>query len=369
MSLNPPRQAASTSQPDAVEVEIFRPNVLAVEEGGSINSMNPDHDYDVASSNNKTNKMSIGKIVVGTTVASVVLATVGVLSYQMGANNAIAASKISASKMAATASKAGKATKAPKQSCIEYGFLNEVVVAGSSTPVGTTGPTGPGACSAEDPSSGVCCAELTAGVDAYTECLQDPANGPVLVGDWWLQQSVFNGTMFFEEDAICGRITSAELNSRTRAELWDDTFLGMDLGLFKKFSAGYDFRSVKGGSGGYLNLYLRATDNTNYYDCRLDFLIPNQVGSGTLVVTPETVPGSSRGIGCGGTPTIEQYLAANQDAVMGVGNGELYAFTLNTGSTNQDNSGQEICWSDVSIRTVDDAGNIYATNFEFTLLQ
>mmetsp|Transcript_18851 Transcript_18851/g.29540 ORF Transcript_18851/g.29540 Transcript_18851/m.29540 type:complete len:337 (-) Transcript_18851:141-1151(-) len=336
--------------------------------------------------------MSIGKIVVGTMVASAVLAAVGAISYQIGANHAIAASKMSASMMSATASKSGKAksTKAPKKSCIEFGFLNEVVAAGSSTPIGAEGPNGLLACFPDFPTfpgttpaldSALCCDDLGACIggssdacDAYYECLEDPANGPVLVGNWWLQRDVNNGEMFFEENAVCGRITESDLNSRTRFELWEDTFLGMDLSLFKKFSAGYDFRSVSGGSGGYLNLYLRATDNGDYYNCNFVFDIPNEVGTGTLVITPETVPDSVRASGtntngCTGTPTIQDYVAANPGAVIGVGNGELYAFVLNTGSTNQDNNGQEICWSDVSIQYVDDVGNIYANNFEFTLLQ
>ena len=252
-------------------------------------------------------------------------------------------------------------SKAGKKVCLEYGFLNEVVAAGSSTPI--AGPT-----------SSVCSTEGTAcalgspdACDAYAACLRDPANGPVVVGDWWLQRDVSYGEMFFEEDAVCGEITSTEDLSRTRFELWDDVYIGKSLGLFKKFSVGYDFRSVGGGSGGYLNLYLRATDNGNYYDCRLDFSIPNVVGTGTLVVTPETVP-SSGSSGCGGTPTIEQYHADNPGAVMGVGNGELYAFVLNTGSTNQDNSGQEICWSDASVKRYDETGAIIVKTWEFTTL-
>jgi hypothetical protein len=279
-------------------------------------------------------------------------------------------------------------SKAGKKVCLEYGFLNEVVAAGSSTPIGALGPSGPGACSLDLPSK-VCCDELTvcpnpnfasSDCDAYFECLQDPASGPVLVGNWWLQPNVVFGEMFFEEGAVCGRITSTEDDSRTRFELWDDTFLGMDLGLFKKFSAGYDFRSTSGGSGGYLNLYLRVDgSSTAYYDCRLDFLIPNEVGSGTLVVTPETIgtsnprttganPGNPNGCPNSGQISIQDYLSDNSAAVMGVGNGEFYAFTLNTGSRGQNNSGQEVCWSDVSIQYYDESGAIQVESFEFTTI-
>ena len=284
-------------------------------------------------------------------------------------------------------------SKAGKKVCLEFGFLNDVVAAGSSTPIGADGPNGLLACYPDFPAapttppldSAVCCDELSLCVagyassecDPYFECLQDPATGPVFVGDWWLQRDVFNGEMFFEEDAVCGRITNTELNSRTRFELWNDVHLGMPLGLFKEFSVGYDYRSTRtngGGIGGYLNMYLRVDENsTAYYDCNLDFnILPNEVGTGTLSVTPKTVVSAARSSGndngCDGGTTIEDYLDANPDAVMGVGNGELYTFVLNTGSTKQDNENLEICWGDVSIKHVDEAGNIYANTFEFTTL-
>mmetsp|Transcript_24845 Transcript_24845/g.37644 ORF Transcript_24845/g.37644 Transcript_24845/m.37644 type:complete len:321 (+) Transcript_24845:58-1020(+) len=275
-------------------------------------------------------------------------------------------------------------SKAGKKVCLEFGFLNDVVAAGSSTPIGADGPTGAGSC-VTSPTTALCCTEAALcylpptypfnatnqGCIDYLECLEDPENGPALVGDWWLQRDVNNGEMFFEEDAVCGRITNTELNSRTRFELWNDVHLGMDLGLFKEFSVGYDYRSTRtngGGSGGYLNMYLRVDENsTAYYDCRFNYLLDNVVATGTLVITPETEADSIGG-SCNGTTTIEDYLAVNENAVMGVGNGELYTFALNTGSTNQNNENLEICWGDVSIKHVDEAGTVYATTFEFTTL-
>jgi hypothetical protein len=200
------------------------------------------------------------------------------------------------------------------------------------------------------------------------------------VGDWWLQRDVFNGEMFFEEDAVCGRISSTELNSRTRFELWNDFDLGKDLGLFKKFTVDYDVRSATANNNGYLNMYLRVEANTEYYDCRLDFLIPDAVGTGTLVVTLDTegtaVPrlrsgvNPNAGTSCNNAvTTLRAYLAANPDAVMGVGNGELYTFALNTGSTNENNSGQEVCWSNASVQRYDEStGEIIVTSYEFTIL-
>jgi hypothetical protein len=88
-----------------------------------------------------------------------------------------------------------------------------------------------------------------------------------------------------------------------------------------------------------------------------------------LVTVAGTNPGDNNG--CPGQSsttkiTIKDYLTANPNAVMGVGNGEKYAFVLNTGSTNQDNSGQHTCWSDVSIERVDAAGTKFFDTYEFT---
>ena len=383
MSLKP-HQAASADAPEGVEIrsDVF---ISTFEEGGSINSL-PEHDYndDVASSSNKKGNTSMVKVLMSTTVGAAVLAAVGVTAYQVGVNQS--ASKMSTSMMSTTMTKSGKATgspapapsgKAGKKACLEYGFLNDVVAAGSPDPIGADGPNGYGACLASPPGPGaVCCTELASGnSDDYSECLQDPDNGPVLVGDWWLQRDVNNGEMFFVEGAVCGKITNTELNSRTRFELWNDVHLDMCLGFFKEFSVGYNYLDVGSGSGGYLNMYLRVDEtSTAYYDCNLVFNIPNAVGTGTLLVTPETVVSSARTFssgdanGCIAGTTIEDYLVANPDAVMGVGNGELYTFVLNTGSTNQDNENLEICWGDVSIKHVDEAGNIYANTFEFTTL-
>jgi hypothetical protein len=274
------------------------------------------------------------------------------------------------SKSAKTPSPSGG--KAGKKVCLEYGFLNDVVAKGSSTPIGSAGPNGAAACSASLPSA-VCCNELAAAYvppynfdDAY-KCLSKPANGPVLVGPWWLQRDVNNGEIYFKEGAVCAQISATDTNSRTRFELWDDKYINMPLGLFKEFKVDYDVIASPGTNTGYLNFYLRsAASNTNYYDCRFDFLIPNVAGTGTLAITPDTVKSASGGASCGGSTTIKDYLTANPNAVMGVGNGEKYAFVLNTGSTNQNNSGQHTCWSDVSIERVDAAGTKFFDTYEFT---
>ena len=118
----------------------------------------------------------------------------------------------------------------------------------------------------------------------------------------------------------------------------------MALDRFKKLSVDYNVISTGGGSGGYVNFYLR-TDGTSseYFDCRIDYSIPNAVGTGTLEVFPYTKgtantwsTGNSNG--CSGQISVLDYLDANSGAVMGVGNGELYTFVLNGGSSGQDNS-------------------------------
>eukprot|EP00986_Skeletonema_menzelii_P016750 scaffold15746_cov185-Skeletonema_menzelii.AAC.1 len=327
---------------------------------------------------NKSTKILVG----GAATALLVIATAFSAASLKSRNSVVS---VQAQKVRLPKSSKIPTSKAGKKVCLEYGFETEVIAAGSATPIGASGPTGLGPCLASSP--GVCCTEGAAcfggspdACDAYAACLRDPANGPVVVGDWWLQRDVSFGEIFFEEDAVCGEITSTEKASRTRFELWDDTFLGMNLTLFKKFSVGYDFRSTGGGSGGYLNLYLRVDGNTtDFYDCNFIYQIPNEEGTGTLVVTPETVTSSVQNNygsdkGCSGTPTILDYLADNPDAVMGVGNGGLYAFVLNTGSTNQDNSGQEICWSDASVQRYDETGGIITPvfsegNYEFNYIR
>ena len=104
---------------------------------------------------------------------------------------------------------------------------------------------------------------------------------------------------------------------------------------------------------GYVNVYMRAdpltTTGDNFYDCRLDFLIQDtslfMSGDATReLVIDHTTTTTSSGRSCGKSPySIGQYLANNPNAVFGVGNGELYTFTSDTGSTNQDNQGLKVC--------------------------
>jgi len=114
------------------------------------------------------------------------------------------------------------------------------------------------------------------------------------------------------------------------------------------------------GSEGYLNVYLHsASGKSNFFDCRLDFLIPSTVGTGTLVVTKDTVAGNvdngnsgDGDLGCDGATTLNEYITAYSGAVLGAGDStQFYSFSLDTGSTTQDNDGLEVCWSNVAITT------------------
>jgi hypothetical protein len=104
------------------------------------------------------------------------------------------------------------------------------------------------------------------------------------------------------------------------------------------------------------------------------------VGSGQILINLDTQSDSARKCtgGCLGTNTadntgcvngnsLQQYIDANSGAVMGVGNGESYTHVLNTGSTNQDNSGSDVCWKDAVFTRVDENGVQVIDQYEFTL--
>ena len=279
---------------------------------------------------------------------------------------------------AATGSKSGKKSKAYKKVCLEYEFLNDVVVAGSTNPVGVDGPTQLTPACLEDRAKCLDTLQTLPNWDSkecnkYLKCLSKPENGPAFTGEWWLQRDVSNGEIYFDGDEVCGLIDGSEPNSRTRLELWDKN-IGMDLALFKEFSVDYGVGGVINGSGGYVNVYLRVnTASSAYYDCNLTYNVPAALGTGALAIKPDTVVSSARtgsgdNNGCVAGATIESYIAANSNAVMGVGNGEQYIFVLNTGSTGQDNAGTLVCWSNVSFTREDAGGDIYVDNYEFTTL-
>lgn len=286
---------------------------------------------------------------------------------------------------AATGSKSGKKSKAGKKVCLQDGFLNDVIVAGS--PVNIAGKSGPKSCALPNP-TGACCTESmlccatpdscgdvweTPACTAYLACLGKPENGPVFVKPWWINRDVEFGGIEFVEDAVCARFNTNDGDNKARLELWDSTYLDMDLAQFKEFSVDYDIVTAVGSSA-YVNMYVRSSNNMEWYDCR--FTYDTSGSSGTLRITPDTEMevkgrGPNAASPCpttGGTSNIAAYIAANPNAVMGVGNGELYTFALNNGSTVQNNNGLDACWSNVSFTRKDAGGDIYVDNYEFTTL-
>ena len=98
------------------------------------------------------------------------------------------------------------------------------------------------------------------------------------------------------------------------------------------------------------------------------------MASGTLSVDHDTPKDNSasqisgNSIGCAGSTTIKDYLAANPLAVLVVGNVEANAFVLNTGSTGQNNEGLKTCCADIYITTKDGGDETYVDIYEFTTL-
>eukprot|EP00986_Skeletonema_menzelii_P007887 scaffold3134_cov111-Skeletonema_menzelii.AAC.5 len=281
-------------------------------------------------------------------------------------------------------------SKAGKKVCLEYAFLTDVVVKGSATPI--AGPTGLSGCTSLPP-SGVCCTEGAAcalgspdACDAYSACLRDPANGPVVVGDWWFNRDVTDSSFRFEEGKVCAGISSdASNDSKTSMELWDQDSLGERLDRFREFKVDYDIvNSGNGGSVAFVNFYVRAQPGRSiYYDCNFVFRAPDvSTGAqGTISIDLDTPSDSARKCtatyctppgpiddGCVDNNSINDYLTDNPNAVFGVGNNEWYTFVLTNGSTGQDNDDLDVCWSDVSFTRVDEAGTKIINTFEFTSL-
>jgi hypothetical protein len=208
--------------------------------------------------------------------------------------------------------------------------------------------------------------------------------GWFLAGPWWLNRDVYNGEAYFTDDALCGRITKTDDNSRTRFELWDEN-VNEPLSRYREFKVDYEIIST-GGNDGYVNLYVRVNSaRTTYYDCNFVFNTDGNVGSGQILINLDTQSNSARtctSSGCLGTNTaddtgcvngnsLQQYIDANaansNAAVMGVGNAETYTHVLNTGSTGQDNQGSDVCWKDAVFTRVDENGVQVISEYEFTL--
>jgi len=279
-------------------------------------------------------------------------------------------------------------SKAGKKVCLEYGFLNDVVVKGSATPIAGKTKETP-ACLAD---GSFCGEDLTTGGDfnsdgcqKYFNCLGKEENGPSFIEPWWFNRDVTDSSFRFEEGKVCAGISSTAGNSKTSMELWDQDFLGEPLKQFREFKVDYDIEnSGNGGSVAFVNFYVRAQPGRSiYYDCNFVFRAPDvsNGAQGTISINLDTPSGGARKCtanyctppgpiddGCVDGNSINDYLTANPNAVFGVGNKEWYTFVLTNGSTQQNNENLDVCWSDVSFTRVDEAGTKIVNTFEFTSL-
>jgi len=287
----------------------------------------------------------------------------------------------------------------PKDVCIQE--MQAYKIKGSGTPI--VGPTKDNPVCPPGTLSDAFMAAVAGGssqpLDDYLSCLATPAAGPVISGKWWFNRDIpspappateNSGQFRFEPGYVCTEITGIETDSRTKFELWEDAYIGLPLANFTEFSVEYEIRDLGTGSTGstfnneaYVNVYMRAdpltTTGDNFYDCRLDFLAQDSSlftsGDATreLVIdhtTTTTSFGKRNGFECGDSSpySIGGFLSKYPDAVFGVGNGELYTFTLDTGSTGQDNQGLEVCWANVMISTTNEFGDQPVEGYAFDVL-
>jgi hypothetical protein len=279
-------------------------------------------------------------------------------------------------------------SKAGKKVCLEYGFLNDVVVKGSATPISGSTRATP-ACLAD---GGLCLADFGNGGDynsdgcqKYLKCLGKEENGPSFIEPWWFNRDVTDSSFVFEEGKVCAGISSNAEASKTSMELWDQDFLGEPLDRFREFKVDYEIvEPGAGGSVAFVNFYVRAEPGREiFYDCNFVFLAPDTTAGaqGTISIDLDTPSDSARKCiadyctpfgpingGCETGNSINDYLTDNPNAVFGVGNKEWYTFVLTNGSTGQDNEDLDVCWSDVSFTRVDGAGTKIVNTFEFTSL-
>ncbi len=257
-----------------------------------------------------------------------------------------------------------KSSKAGKEVCLEYAFVNDEVIAGSSTPL--QGPTAATqACldqfakcfGTEDGDLANGGDYFSKGCNDWLECLEkNPKDdGPAFNDPWFMNRDVSDGQIIFEDGRVCASIPLDGGDGKARMELWDPTYLNDPLDRFRQFKVPYDIVTTSSGSNAYVNVYLRVNkDRTTYYDCNLTFNAPTTASgsSGEIFIDLTTSSTSARtrtgadNTGCVNGNSIQDYIDANSagtGAVMGVGNKEWYTFVINDGSTNQDNAGLSVC--------------------------
>jgi hypothetical protein len=279
-----------------------------------------------------------------------------------------------------------KSSKAGKQVCLEYAFVNDEVIAGSSTPL--QGPTGADPACADDavdcftPETG----DLAQGGDYFSgscsdwlKCLEkNPKDdGPAFNNPWFMNRDVEDGQITFEDDQLCAQIPTDNGDGKARMELWDPDYLNDPLDRFRQFKVPYDIK-VTASSAAYVNMYLRVNSaSTQYYDCSFTFSAPTTPGTGEILfdlTTPNSNANSRSGAdntGCTPGNTLQQYIDDNNGgtgAVMGVGNKEWYTFAINNGSTKQYNTGLSVCWGKVEFIRVDENDVQVFNTYEWTTL-
>lgn len=334
-----------------------------VEEGDVLAMTQTDAHSNGNVANTNNTKGGLGNTAVKFLCGTAVLATVGSASYGAGVNSTVAKMNSVVTSQKAAAGKSDK-SKAGKKVCLEYAFVNDVVIKGSENPL--QGPTGATPACLGDatkcftPVTG----ELAQGGDYFSgsckkwlKCLENNPkdDGPAFNNPWFMNRDVTDGQIIFEDGRVCARIPTDNGNGKARMELWDPTYLNEPLDRFRQFKVPYDIVATSSGSNAYVNVYLRVNkDSTQYYDCNLTFEAPTSpaTGAGEILIDLTTPSDSARkrtgadNTGCTTGNTLQQYIDDNNGgtgAVMGVGNKEWYTFAINDGSTGQSNAGLSVC--------------------------
>jgi hypothetical protein len=283
-----------------------------------------------------------------------------------------------------------KSSKAGKQVCLEYAFVNDEVIAGSSTPLQGPTSTTPACADQYTKCFGTEDGDLTNGGDYFSEgcndwleCLEkNPKDdGPAFNNPWFINRDVSDGQIVFEDGRVCASIPTDNGDGKSRLELWDPTYLNEPLDRFRQFKVPYDIVTASSGSNAYVNVYLRVNkDSTQYFDCSFTFSAPTTTSgsSDEIVINIDTPSNSARkragadDTGCTTGKSIQDYIddnaALSNIAVMGVGNKEWYTFAINDGSTGQVNAGLSVCWGKVEFTRVDENDIQVINTYEWTTL-
>lgn len=217
---------------------------------------------------------------------------------------------------------------------------------------------------------------------AYLCCLEQKY---AIQGKWWFHRddpvdATFTfkkktDALAFTKDAVCSKIGSNDAYTpppptggtggagKAQVELWDSDILFRRAYEFLKFEVDYNVVVPNppggGGTTAFVTVYMKNPSRTpspnSFFDCSMGFSVPTPITENQwkkLVIDKNTVSDNVRSRpptsgSCGaGVNTIQKFIDfTGGEALLGVNNGELYSFVLVTGSTAQDNSNLEVCWS------------------------